>query len=59
MSPLSLASLHFSFLRLHACQDIFLEDAIIALEHLTHKIVDGVAALELIASALLMDQLGY
>ena len=59
MSPLSLASLNLSLLRLHPCQDILLEDTIITLEHLTYKVVDRISALELVASALLLDQLGY
>lgn len=54
--PLPLPYSSNSPLCLHPCQDVLLQDAIISFKHFSHKIVDGTAAFELVASPLLLDQ---
>ena len=54
--PSLLAPLHHPPLRLHHCQHVLLQDAVVALEHLPHEVVDRTASFELIVPPLLLYQ---
>jgi hypothetical protein len=56
LTPPLLTPLQHPPLRLHGCQQVLLQNTVVALEHLPYKVVDGAASLKLVVPALLLNE---